>query len=166
MSIAHARPAYVAFAKDRFEVVTLAGDLDEQDLQAAQGAVPHPSEVGPKLIGTRVRPTEKNGRRCCSRALGVKTFTSFRSFYVPYEAVKEQVKQQAQPLDGPYKHHPEARQMVADAKLKMPEVAAALAAHPRQNILDGAAGRERRAAAGVSADRSVRLRRSDHFVIY
>jgi hypothetical protein len=45
----------------------------------------------------------------------------FPRYYVPYEAVKEDVKRRAKPLEALYKQHPEARQLVADAKLALPE---------------------------------------------
>jgi hypothetical protein len=120
MSIAHARPVYVAFVKDRFEV-TLATDIEDKDLLAAKDPYRTRPKWGPKVIGTQ-SPTDREERSdLLFSALEGKDIHMFPKFFVPYEAVKEQVKRQAQPLDVLYKHHPEARQMVADAKLKLPE---------------------------------------------
>lgn len=120
VSIANARPAYVAFAKDRFEV-TLAAELEDKDLQAAKDPYRSRPKWGPRLIGTQ-SPTDSEERKALLfSGLAGKDVHMFPQYYVPYEAVKEQVKQHAQPLDALYKVHPEAKQMVADAKLKLPE---------------------------------------------
>lgn len=120
MAIADARPAYVAFAKDQF-VVTLAGDLEDKDL--LEGKDPYRTRPmwGPKVIGTQ-NPTDRKERQALlfSGAAG-KDVNEFPKYFVPYEAVREQVKQKSQPLELLYKHHPEAKQMIKDAKLKVPE---------------------------------------------
>lgn len=120
MSIAHARPVYVAFVKDRFEV-TLAADIDDKDLLAAKDPYRTRPKFGPKLIGTQSPADSKQRSDLLFSSLEGKDIHMFPQFFVPYEAVKEQVKGQAQPLDVLYKHHPGARQMVADAKVKIPE---------------------------------------------
>ncbi|WP_129780023.1 TfpX/TfpZ family type IV pilin accessory protein [Peristeroidobacter soli] len=120
MSIADARPAYVAFAKDAFEVA-LAGDLEDQDLQAAKDPYRTRPKWGPKVVGTQ-SPTNREERNALLfSAVSGKDIQMFPKYFVPYEAVREQVKQKAQPLEVLYKHHPEARQMVAEAGLKIPE---------------------------------------------
>lgn len=120
MSIADARPVYVVFAVDQFEV-TLAGDLEDQDLQAAKDPYRTRPKWGPKVIGTQ-RPTGREERNALLfSGLAGKDIQMFPRYYVPYEQVKEQVKQRAKPMEELYKRHPEAKQIVADAKVKLPE---------------------------------------------
>ncbi len=120
MSIASARPVYVAFAVDRFEVVS-ARDIDDKDLLNAQAPYRTRPKWGPKLVGTQ-RPTDpKESSDLTLAVLDGKDLQMFPRYYVPYEAVKEQVQQRSQPLEALYKHHPEAKQLVAAAKLEIPE---------------------------------------------
>jgi hypothetical protein len=120
MSIASARPVYVAFAVDRFEVVT-AQDLEDQDLRNAKDPYRTRPLWGPKLIGTQ-RPTDvKEMNELTFASLGGKDLQMFPRYYVPYEAVKEQVQKRSKPLEALYKHHPEAKELVAGARLAIPE---------------------------------------------
>lgn len=120
VSISNARPAYVAFVKDRFEVV-IADDLADKDLQAAQDPYRTRPKWGPVLIGTQ-RPTTREERNdLVMAAMQGKDIQNFPRYFVPYEKVEEEVKQVAPPLAELYKHHPEARQLIADEHLKVPE---------------------------------------------
>ena len=120
MSIAASRPVYVAFVYDRFEVVA-ARDLEDQDLLAAKDPFRKRPLWGPILIGTQ-RPTGVEAQNDLTFAsLGGKDIQMFPRYYIPYEAAKEQIKSAAKPLAALYKHHPQARQMVADANLPVPE---------------------------------------------
>lgn len=120
VSIADARPVYVAFVFDRFEVVA-ARDLEDKELLAAKDPYRTRPLWGPVLIGTQ-RPTDTEAlNEVVFASLGGKDLQMFPRYYIPYEAAKEQIKSKAKPLEALYKHHPEARQMVADAKLPMPE---------------------------------------------
>ncbi len=120
VSIANARPVYVAFVKDRFEV-TRAGEIDDKDLLAAKDPYRSRPKWGPKLVGTQ-SPTDRDARNeLLFSALEGKDVQMFPQYYVPYEAVKEKVKQQAQPMEKLYKRHPEARELVKEAQLKLPE---------------------------------------------
>jgi hypothetical protein len=120
MSIAAARPVYVAFVVDRFEVVR-AGDLDDKDLAAAKDPYRTRPKWGPVLIATEFASDPKVRDDQMWQAIGGKDIFRFPSSYVPYETVKEQVKSKAKPLELLYKHHPQAKQMVAEANLKLPE---------------------------------------------
>ena len=120
VSIANGRPVYVAFVDDRFEVVR-AGDLDDKDLAAAKDPYRTLPTWGPRLIATQFPTDPKERDDLMMQALHGKDIFRFPSSYVPYESVKEEVKSKAKPLEALYKHHPAARQMVADANLKLPE---------------------------------------------
>jgi hypothetical protein len=121
MSISNARPAYIAFVKDRFEVV-IAEDLADKDLLAAQDPYRTRPKWGPVLIGTRSPATREERNDLIFAAMeGGKDRQNFPHFYVPYEQVAEEVKQAASPLEQLYKHRPEARQLIAAEKLNVPE---------------------------------------------
>lgn len=120
MSIAHARPVYIAFVKDRLEVV-IAEDLADKDLAAAQDPYRTRPKWGPVLIGTQ-RPTTREERNdLVMAAMEGKDLQNFPRYFLPYEKVADQVKQVSLPMAALYKHRPEAKQLVADKKLAVPE---------------------------------------------
>jgi hypothetical protein len=120
MSITGARPVYIAFVKDRFEVV-IAEDLADQDLAAAQEPYRTRPKWGPVLIGTQ-RPSSREERNeLVFAAMAGKDIQHFPRYFVPYENVAEQVKEAASPMDKLYKRHPEARQLVAREGLRLPD---------------------------------------------
>lgn len=120
MSISNARPVYIAFVKDRFEVV-IAEDLADKDLQAARDPYRTRPKWGPVLIGTQ-RPTEREDiNDLVMAAMEGKDLQNFPRYFVPYEKVAATVKQVAAPLEALYKHRPEAKQLIADEHLSVPE---------------------------------------------
>lgn len=119
MSMANARPIYVAFVKDRFEVV-MAEEIADQDFQAAQDPYRSRPKFGPLLVGTK-SPTDREERNTLVfAAMEGKDVQNYPRFFVPYEANAEVIKQQARPLDVLEKKHPEAQQLVAAEKLAIP----------------------------------------------
>lgn len=120
LSIADARPVYVAFVGDRFEVV-IASDLTDENLQAGKDPYRTRPQWGPKLIATQM-PTDIEERNdLLFSALKGKDIQTQPRYYVPYETAKEQIKRRAQRMETLYKRHPEARQLVEDAELAVPE---------------------------------------------
>jgi hypothetical protein len=120
VAIANARPAYVAFVIDRFEVV-LADDLKDEDLLAAKDPYRTRPKWGPELVATQSPTDIKERNDLLFAGLQGRDIQTFPRYYVAYEAAREQIKRRAQPMEALYKHHPEARQLVADAKLAVPE---------------------------------------------
>ena len=120
VSIANGRPAYVAFVVDRFEVVR-AGDLEEKDLQQAKEPYRTVPQFGPLLIATERPATAKEQNDLLFTTLGGKDIHHFPRYYVPYDAAREQVKKHAKPMEELYKKYPQARQMVAETGLGMPD---------------------------------------------
>ncbi len=121
MSMAGARPVYVAFVKDRFEVV-VAKEIADQDLRNAKdNAYRTRPKFGPLLIGTK-SPTDREERNALVfSAMEGKDVQNFPRYYVPYEANADVIKQQARPLEALRKNHPEAQQFIEAEKLNMPE---------------------------------------------
>jgi len=93
-----ARPAYVAFVIDRFELVR-AVEIDPEDLKTAKlerfRTLPL---LGPQVIGVQ-RPTGIEERtRAMDLALQGKDIHLRPEYYVPYDTQKPQVKQKLQPM--------------------------------------------------------------------
>ena len=110
----------MAFVNDRFEVV-LANDLADEDLLAAKDPYRTRPKFGPELIGTQPPTDTEERNNLLFSALSGKDIHVIPRYYVPYEAAREQIKRRAQPMEALYKHHPEARKLVEDAKLAVPE---------------------------------------------
>lgn len=118
MSISNARPVYIAFVKDRFEVV-IADDLADEDLAAARDPYRTRPKWGPVLIGTQRPSTREELNALVLSAMEGKDLQNFPRYFVPYEQVAAQVKEAGSPMDRLYKRHPEAREMIARERLKL-----------------------------------------------
>jgi len=120
MSMADARPAYIAFVKDRFEVV-VAKELADQDLRNAKDPYRARPKFGPVLVGTQ-SPTDREERNALVFvAMEGKDIQNFPRYYVPYEANIEDVKQRARPLADLRKLHPDVQPLIDAEKLNVPE---------------------------------------------
>lgn len=120
MSMADARPVYVAFVKDRFEVV-IAKELADQDLRNAKDDYRTRPKTGPVLVGTQ-SPTDREERNALVfAAMEGKDVQNFPRYYVPYEANAEVIRQRARSLDDLRKNHPEAQPLIEAEKLNVPE---------------------------------------------
>ena len=120
MSMADARPVYVAFVQDRFEVVR-ADDLADEDLQNAEEPYRTRPKFGPVLVGTTL-PTDVEDRNALLfSSLEGKDVQYFPRYYVPYEANVEEIKQRAQSLDLLRKRHPQAQELIEAENLDIPE---------------------------------------------
>ncbi|HEX2493577.1 MAG TPA: TfpX/TfpZ family type IV pilin accessory protein [Steroidobacter sp.] len=118
--ISNSRPVYVAFVKDRLEVVT-AGEIEDADLDAARRpeyrSLPN---WGARLVGTKVLPQDHN--EALFSGLAGKDVALVPKYYVPYESELDDVRRRSQPLDLLAKHHPSAPALIAaaQAELKVP----------------------------------------------
>lgn len=114
MTVANARPVYVAFVKDRLEVIS-AADIDDADLKA--GAAPFRSRPkwGPELIGTK-EPEDPHARsELLLSALNGKDMSALPRYYVPYESSIDDIRKRAQPVAELEKRHPAAQPLVTSA---------------------------------------------------
>lgn len=120
MSMADARPIYVAFVKDRFEVV-IAKEIDDQDLRNASAPYRNRPKFGPVLVGTQ-SPTNREERNALLfSAIEGKDVQNFPRYFVPYEVSVDAIKQRARPLDDLRRLHPEAQQLIEAEQLNVPE---------------------------------------------
>lgn len=102
-----ARPVYLVFAKDHFDVVA-ANELDPDDLAQARPEYRSLSLTGPRIIGVRM-PDDPTERQAVMAGLLVgKDLQNFPRYYLPYDDVVGEVKKNAKPLNSILKKHPKA----------------------------------------------------------
>lgn len=108
-----ARPVYVAFSTDRFEVV-LAGDIRKEELEAARDpAYRRISWTGPRFIAIDVPPEDKQD--ALFQALSGNEEHQRPKFYVPFETALDTIRARAKPLSQLEQRKPESQELVADA---------------------------------------------------
>jgi hypothetical protein len=98
--LAEARPAYIVFVKDRFELARanyITPEALEKGRAAGYGKVP---VTGPVIVGSRL-PTDPDEQfRIASEALaGGIDLHGYPQYYRPYDEVRDEVVRMAQPLD-------------------------------------------------------------------
>jgi hypothetical protein len=105
-----ARPVYIAFAVDQFELVT-ARDIDPQDLaQAARPEFKRIPLTRPRYIAV-VPPTDPAERsRLVEAVMKGKDLYMFPRYYVPYEQEAQSALKRAKPLGVLLKRAPEVVQ--------------------------------------------------------
>jgi hypothetical protein len=105
------RPVYIAFNKDRYEIVVPL-DIPGGELAAAREDRYRTLPLtGPKLIGIVVPPADQKDAVMASM-VGVDTH-QLPKYYAPYEAVLDEVKQRAAPIATLERKHPEAKAQIA-----------------------------------------------------
>lgn len=114
-AVSAARPVYVVFAVDRFEVMS-AVEIADEDLQAAAPPYRSRSLTGPRFVGALEPADVKEQGKVLSMALAGKDISAMPKYYVPYDAVLAKIEAHAQPLNELESRHAEARPLV-DAEL-------------------------------------------------
>jgi len=108
--VAGTRPVYVAFSKDRLEVVT-ARDINDQELAAAHDAAYRTLPLtGPRLVGIEVPKADHND--ALFQSLAGNEEHQRPKFYVPYEAQLAKIRKRARPVDELVKAKPAARPLL------------------------------------------------------
>jgi hypothetical protein len=101
----NARPVYLAFAGDRFELVE-ANAIDDADLALAAPAFRTLPLTGPKLVGTRL-PSDVGAREKLGQVVFMGgTIGQFPQHYVAYSSVVRDVLSRAQPMSALRREHP------------------------------------------------------------
>lgn len=103
----NARPAYVAFAGDRFELVE-ANAIDPADLAKAAPAWRSLPLTGPQIVGTRLPSDEGEMDTLRRAAVFGGSIGLFPQHYVPYLSQARTVLTRAEPLATLRRKHPEA----------------------------------------------------------
>jgi hypothetical protein len=109
------RPVYVAFVKDRFEVV-VASDIAKADLQAAKDPYRSLPLWRPRLIATKP-PTDPHERSALLFAsVAGRDIQVQPRYYVSYESQLEEIRGRAQPLATLRAHRPDGSSLIAAAE--------------------------------------------------
>lgn len=111
--MAEARPAYVAFSADRFEIV-LAGDLTAKELAAARD--PQYTRVpwtGPVYVGVVIPRADHND--ALFEALAGNEEHVRPKFYVPYASQLELIRKRSKPLAVLEQKKPQAKALIEQA---------------------------------------------------
>jgi hypothetical protein len=114
--IAEARPVYMVFTVDRFDLVA-ANDLKESEL----ARVTDPAFKGipwgrPRTIAVRSPTDQKEQMRIIQSALAGADLQTFPQYYVPYQALAAEARKRAKPMSVLRRRHPEALALI-DRKL-------------------------------------------------
>lgn len=112
--VASSRPAYVAFAGDRLEVIA-AGDIRPEELAAARDPLYRTLPLtGPRFVAIHIPPAEQN--EAMFAALSGNEEPTRPRFYVPYGAALDEIRAHAKPLTDLEQRHPEGNKLLAQAR--------------------------------------------------
>jgi hypothetical protein len=117
--MADARPVYVAYSRDRYEIV-LAGDLKEKELAAARD--PRYSTVpwtGPKYVGVVV--SRADDQDALFEALAGNEEHMRPKFFQPYSSQLELIRKYGKLLPALEAKHPESKPLIAAAMKNQPK---------------------------------------------
>jgi hypothetical protein len=109
-----ARPVYVAFSVDRYEIV-MAADLRKEELVAARDPVySKPPLTGPRYVAVVVPPEERSD--AMYQAVVAQNEEHHRPrFYVPLESEIGQIRKRARPLADLEARKPESKPLIEEA---------------------------------------------------
>jgi hypothetical protein len=104
--LAEARPVYIAFVRDRFELARanhISPEALEKGRAKGYGELPW---TGPRIVGVEL-PTDPDEqfKLMASASAGIDA-QGYPQYYVPYEQVRDEVLKYAQPVDRLRKHNP------------------------------------------------------------
>jgi len=94
-----ARPAYVAFVRDRFHLVA-ANDIPSAEQAKANPAFREAPLTGPVVVATRVPADAKEADRVATAALLGANLAYFPQHYIPYATASRDAAARAQPLSA------------------------------------------------------------------
>jgi hypothetical protein len=107
-----ARPAFIVFVKDQFQVATVAELEPAQLAEAKYPQYRSPSWSGPVMVyGEWPKDHEEQQKLMFAGLAGV-DLQQFPKYYAPYEQGKEQILTRAVPLSSVHKTDPEAAKVI------------------------------------------------------
>jgi len=106
MVMFNARPVYIAFAGDRFELVE-ANAIDPDDLAKAAPTYRDLPVTGPRIVGTRLPAEPSQLDRLATATLFGVSIGAYPQHYVPYATQSRLVLSRSQPLSILRSKHPE-----------------------------------------------------------
>jgi hypothetical protein len=100
------RPVYIAFVKDRFELVRANGYPEGALAKGAAKGYDNLSWTGPRLVGVRLPTDPRESYDLMMSGIGGVDAQYFPQYYVPYDTVRDEVKAKALPLETLRKRNP------------------------------------------------------------
>lgn len=97
-SIAEARPVYIAFVKDRFELARANQTPDSVLADAHMNRYRDLPWTGPRLVGVRFPTGKAEQFNLMVSGLGGVDIQSYPQYHVPYEQVRPQVVEKSSPI--------------------------------------------------------------------
>jgi hypothetical protein len=115
--LAGTRPVYVAFSKDRLEVVTAREITDEELAAATTPLYASLPLTGPRLVAIEVPVAERMD--ALRNALNGNGEHLRPRFYIPYEKRLEQIRARAKTLEELEKTHPQSKPLLEAARTRL-----------------------------------------------
>lgn len=117
--IAEARPVYMVFSVDRFDIVA-ANDLKDAEL----ARVTDPRFAGvpwgrPRTIAVKSPRDPREQMRIIESALAGADLQTFPQYYVPYESLAGEALRRSSPMRSLRRRHPEARAYIDEVMAKL-----------------------------------------------
>lgn len=109
-----ARPAYIVFVKDRFEVVAAADIAPESLAEARDPRYRSLPVLGPELVAADFPEDPAERKKLVDLALAGLDLHNFPKYFHPYESRRRQVLDKAQTLEAFRKAEPAYGRIVAD----------------------------------------------------
>ena len=97
-SLAESRPVYIAFVKDRFELVHANQVPDSVMKEARMSRYRDLSWTGPRVVGVRFPDDADERFKIMISGMGGVDIQSYPQYHVPYDAVRAQVTAKSEPL--------------------------------------------------------------------
>lgn len=92
-----ARPAYIVFVKDRFEVVR-ATEIEDADLARGKPGFDSIPLTGPRLAAARLPKDPAEAYRIMLSGIGGKDIQTYPQHYVPYDELRAEALAKAKPM--------------------------------------------------------------------
>lgn len=102
-----ARPVYVAFVKDRYEIVRANAFPDGELEKARDKGYDRLPLTGPKFVGVKLPANADEQYKIMMSGFGGVDVQYYPVYYVPYDEVRDQVKKAAIPLETLRKRNPQ-----------------------------------------------------------
>jgi hypothetical protein len=102
-----ARPVYVAFVKDRYEIVRANAFPDGELEKAHDKGYDRLPLTGPKFVGVKLPTNADEQYKIMMSGFGGVDVQYYPVYYVPYDEVRDQVKKAAIPLETLRKRNPQ-----------------------------------------------------------
>jgi hypothetical protein len=117
-AVANTRPVFIAFVKDRLDVVS-ADEIEDADL--AQGAAGYRERPRwrPQLVGTQAPQDSQERAKVLFSAMEGKDYSMLPAYYVSYEQNLPQIKARALPVSELERRNSAAKSLLAEAQTQI-----------------------------------------------